>query len=128
MGGVGDQVCQRPLEQGGVSDDVRQRLVDVDVDVWGAGAEAADRRYDDFLYAGRPQIDEDRERLQPAHVQQVADQRRQPVGLGLDRRLELRPQVGRPVDLVLAKAGDRRLDCGQRRAQVVGDGLQQGGP
>ena len=90
--GVGDEVRQRPLEQRGVGDDVRQRLVDVDVDVWGAGAEAADRRHDDFLHAGRPQIGDDRRRLQPAHVEQVADERRQPIGLRLDRRLELGPR------------------------------------
>ena len=54
------EVRQRPFEQRGVSDHVRQCLVDVDVDVWGAGAEAADRRHDDFLHAGRPQIGDDR--------------------------------------------------------------------
>ena len=58
--GVGDQVRQRPFEQRGVSDDVRQGVVDVDVDVWGAGAEAADRRHDDLLHAGRAQIGDDR--------------------------------------------------------------------
>ena len=60
LAGVGDEVCQCPFEQGGVSDDVRQGVVDVDVDVRGAGAEAADRRHDDLLHAGRPEIGDDR--------------------------------------------------------------------
>ena len=33
--------------------------------------------------------------------------------------------LGRPVDVGLAEAGDRRLDRRQRRAQVVGDRLEQ---
>ncbi len=35
--------------------------------------------------------------------------------------------LGRPVDVALEQAGDRRLDRGQRRAQVVGHGPQEGG-
>ena len=52
----------------------------------------------------------------------------EPVGLLLDRRLELVDRLRRPVDVALAQAGDRRLDRRQRRPQVVGDGLQQRRP
>ena len=78
-----------------------------------------------LLDVRRPQLDGQRRRLQPAHVEQVADEVGEPVGLLLDRPLELVDVLRRPLDVALAEAGDRRLDRRQRRAQVVGDGLQQ---
>ena len=52
----------------------------------------------------------------------------EPVDLLVDGGQELLALgLRRPVDVGLEQAGDRRLDRRQRRAQVVGDGPQQGG-
>ena len=52
---------------------------------------------------------------------------RRPVRFLVDRLEELLPGIGRPVDVALQQARDRRLDGGDRCAQVVGDGGQQRG-
>ena len=57
--------------------------------------------------------------LEPAHVEKVADEVVQAIGLLVDRGEQL--GAGRLVerDVLLEQAGDRRLDRGQWRAQVV---------
>ena len=63
--------------------------------------------------------------LQPAGVEQVADEPVQPVGLLVDGGERLGELLRRPVDVGVAQARDHRLDRRQRRAQVVRDGPQQ---
>ena len=70
----------------------------------------------------------DRARLQPAQVEQVADQGVQPVGRLLDGGQQLLLVLRRPGDRGVAQAADRGLDRGQRAAQVVRDRGQQRGP
>ena len=65
--------------------------------------------------------------LEPAHVEQVPDERVQAIGLVLDRVEELRDVLVAPLDVGLAQARHRRLDRRERRPQVVGHGLQQRG-
>ena len=103
----------------------RERLGDVDVDVGGSGAEARERGGDDLVDADRRQADVERAGLEPAHVEQVADERVEPVGLLVDRGEELASCLGRPVDVVLEQARHRRLDRRERRAQVVRDGGEE---
>ena len=122
---IADDVGQRPFEQGGIGEHVRQCLGDVDLDAPVRCPGAADRGEGDLLDTDRLELDVQRRRLQATHVEQVADDRRQPIGLLLDGLVELGDRVRRPVDVALTKAGDRRLDRRQGGAQVVGDGLQQ---
>ena len=65
--------------------------------------------------------------LEAAHVEQVADDGVEAVGLLVDGLEEVPLGLGGPVDVVLQQAGGRRLDGGERRAQVVGHGPQDGG-
>ena len=63
--------------------------------------------------------------LQPAHVEQVADELVQAVGLLVDREQELVRLLGRPLDVLLEQARDRRLDrrtaaCGGRGTPPTG--------
>jgi hypothetical protein len=113
---------------GGIGEHVVHRLGHVDDDVAGVGPEAGDGTDDDLLHADRPQLDGQRRCLHPAHVQQVADDVAEAIGLLLDRRLELVTRRAGPLDVALTQARDRRLDRCQWRAQVVGDRLQQRRP
>ena len=65
--------------------------------------------------------------LQPAHVEQVADEVVEPVGPLVDRLEELAGRAGREVDVALQQAAHRRLDRRQRRAQVVRHRREQRG-
>ena len=62
----------------------------VDVDVGRPGAEAGDGGEHHLVDRDRADVHRERRRLQPAHVEQVADEVGEAVGLALDRRLELR--------------------------------------
>ena len=66
-----------------------------------------------------------RARLQARHVQQVAHQPVQPLGLSCDRFQQLAPRAGRRARAVLEERAGRAGDHGQRRAQVVRDRAQQ---
>ena len=77
---------------------------------------------------GRPHQRVDRPGLQPAQVEQVADQPVEPVGALLDRREQGLPVLLGQGDVGLPQAADAGLDRGQRCTQVVADGGQQCGP
>ena len=66
--------------------------------------------------------------MQAAHVEQVADQRVQPVGVLLDGGEKFGFIRRRPGHVGLPQAADRRLDRGERGAQVVADRGEQCGP
>ena len=68
------------------------------------GAEAPERGRDDLVEPDRLPADLDGSRLEPAHVEQVADERVEAVDLLVDRGQELAPGFGRPVDVVLEQA------------------------
>ena len=117
---VGDEVGDRPLEQRRVGDDRRQRLGDVDVD----RARRARRGW--RARRARPRraptarsVDVERAGLEPAHVEQVADEAFEPVGLLVDRVEELAGAARRPVDVVAAAGSstDALIDAsGVRRS------------
>ena len=118
-----DQVGDGPLEQGGVGEDRRQRLGDVDLDAVGRLARGSTaRRRRPRPSRRRHGAAPDGAGLEAAHVEEVADEGVEPVGLLVDRLEELVGGVGRPVDVVLEQAGHRRLDRRQRRPQVVRHG------
>ena len=64
--------------------------------------------------------------VDPAHAEQVLDEACQSIGLVVDRGEEFCFVAIRPVDVGLAQARDRRLDRRERRAQIVGDRLEEG--
>ena len=93
-----------------------------------ARAEAAERGGEHLLEPDRRRADLERARLEAAHVEQVADERVQPVGLLVDRAQEVVARLGRPLDVLLEQARDGGLDAGERRAQVVRHGGEERGP
>ena len=82
----------------------------------------------DLVEADGAALTLERAGLEPAHVEQVADEGVEPVGLLVDRGEELVSRLRRPVDVVLEQARHRRLDRRERRAQVVRDGREERGP
>ena len=70
------------------------------------------------------EADVERAGLEPAHVEQVADEGVEAVGLLVDRDEELVSRLGRPFDVLLQKARHRCLDPRERRAEVVRDGRE----
>ena len=105
------------------------RLGDVDEDLVlrGRRAEPVQRGGHDLFEADVALDELDRAGLDPAHVEKVADEVVEPVGLAVDRLEQLAPVVGVERDVALAEARDRRLDRRQGRPQVVGDRDEQRG-
>ena len=84
-------------------------------------------------YAAQAAAALDRERLQgsgvqAAHVQQVADQGVEPVGVLLDRGEQVGLVGLGPLHVGLPQAAHAGLDRGERRAQVVADSREQRRP
>jgi hypothetical protein len=125
--GVGDDVGDRPLQQARVGVDAWQRLGHVDLDAAAVVGEAGERGRHHLVHADRPAVQAEGAGLQPAHVEQVADQGIQPVGLLVDGGQQLSGRLGGEGDVVLEQARDRGLDRRQWGAQVMGDGGQQRG-
>ena len=125
--GVGEQVGQDPLEQARVGEHQReavrhrhlhpQRVVQ---------PEQGDRRHLVDRRGAQERLQ--RSGVQAAHVQQVADQGVEPVGVLLDRREQVGLVGLGPLHVGLPQAADAGLDRRQRRAQVVADGREQRGP
>ena len=124
---VGDDVGERPLEQHRVDVDRRQvsgtstsmlrRAVRGSAIALPTTSSSADRRG----------LHDERAGLEPAHVEQVADERVEPVGFVVDR-LEQLVRGGRVERDVLREQARRRgLDRRERRAQVVAHGREQRG-
>ena len=88
--GVADEVGERPLEQRRVGDARRAASSGTSTTTSRPSApRLATAPTHDLLDADRAQLDGQRRRLQAAHVEQVGDDVGEPVGLLLDRRLEL---------------------------------------
>ena len=105
-----------------------KRLVEGDVDGVGGAAQAGQGRRHDLLVADGSGLEPQRPALQPAHVEQVADEVVEAVALLVDGAQELEGGLLGPVDVALEQAGDRRLDRRQRGAQVVRHRPQQRHP
>ena len=93
---VRDHVGECALEEPAIGEDTRQRVVDVESHGAIRGAEAGERRREHLVQCDRGGRDVERSRLQPAHVEEIADERVEPVGLLLDRGKELVACRGRP--------------------------------
>ena len=119
--GVGCDVRDRALEERGVHVHTRQRLRHVDLDATAVIAHAGERLRHDLVQPDHVVDETEAPRLDPAGIEQVADQGAEPIRLFLDRRQELGHLVGVPRDVVLAQAAHRGLDRRERRPQVVGD-------
>jgi hypothetical protein len=96
--GVMDQVRERAFEQARVGEHAWEGFRQVDAYVVVAEAAAAQRGRKDFL-AERRDADLEGSGVQAAHVEQVADERVEPVGLLIDRGEELLPRLVCPVDV-----------------------------
>ena len=88
-------------------------------------AERVERRGNDFLGGGWCNRCVGRASLQAAHVQQVAHDTVETIRRLIDSAQQADAVVGAEADVALQQPGHRRLDRGQRCAQVVRDGLQQ---
>ena len=113
------------LQQARVDGDHRQRLGDVEGDA--VLGYAAERHRDDLVEVDLADQRGDGAGLQAGHVEEVADQVVEPVGAVLDALQELGLVLLGPGDVVGAQGGHGGLDAGQRGAQVVADGGEQGG-
>ena len=91
---VVDEVGDGALEQRRVDVDPRQRLGNVDLDSLRRHVQTDDRARDDLLDADRLRRDRDAAGLQPAHVEQVADERVEPLGFVVDRLQQLLAAAG----------------------------------
>ena len=122
--GVGEQVDQDAFEQAGVGLHLREGVGDVEDDGCGAVG-AVEGAGDRFVERDRVQGDADGVGLQAAHVQEVLDQGREP-GEGLSGgRDQFGALFGGPGDRA-GEAVDRGGRGGERGAQVVADGGEQG--
>jgi len=124
---VGDDVGDGPLQQARVGMHAWQRLRHLDLDAAAVVSQAGECSRHHLIHADRPVAQAERAGLQPAHVEQVADQGIQPVGLLVDGGQQLGGRVRWERDVVLEQARDRGLDRCQGGAQVMGDGSQQRG-
>ena len=137
-------LASRRGEAGGVLDEVREDLSDLD----GFGVDRrkirADRRSDDDAFQGASQplehranhlVDQHRlrrwnqcPRTHPCEIQEVADDQVQVIGF-LDHRAEdIPPLLVAVVGALGEKTGCARLDGCERRSEVVGDGGEESGP
>ena len=122
-----DEVGDDAFEERGVGSHGGEGLGHIGYHGTGPFAEARERGGNDLLQMHRSQEWFDHAGLEPAHVQQVADEGVQAVGFVLDRCEELGDVLVTPLDVRLAQAGHRRLDRRERGPEVMGHGLQQRG-
>ncbi len=120
-----DEVGHRPLQEPGVDGDHGQRLGDVELHA--VLGDPAERHRHHLVHVDLADQRGDGAGLQPGHVEQVAHQVVEPVGALLDAFEEFRAVLLRPGHVVRAQRADRRLDAGERGAQVVADGCEQRG-
>ena len=119
VGSVRDHVRQRALEQTRVGEDGWERFLQVKRDVGSARTETAQRSRQHLVEIDGFLVDLERVSLQAAHIEEVAHEGVQAVGLLVDRVEKLAPFVRAPVDVLLKQARDRGLDARKRRTQVV---------
>ena len=124
---VGDDVDQHPFQQARVGGGGRQVGRDVRADRRGRRAKFVQRQGYGVLQADRGGRDAEDAGLEPAHVQQVADQPGEPVQRLLGGLQQLLAVGLVELDVVAAQAGHRRLRRRQRRTQVVADRGEQRG-
>src|SRR5215475_10120703 len=97
----------------------RQRFVDAELHTLCTITESLDRGGDDLLETDIAHHELEGTALEAAHVEQVADERVQAVGLLVDGCQELVGRLRRPLDVLLQQARGCGLDRRQRRPQIV---------
>ena len=102
-----------------IRDRRRHRDRDVDPDVGGTVRQAPQGCLDRVSERHGVERDGQRAGLEPAGIEQVADEPVEAVGLLVDRRVHLGELLGLPHDRSVEQAGGERLDRGQWRAEVV---------
>ncbi len=127
--GVLHDVGDRPLQQSLVRGHHGQALGDVQDDRRSRFRfrDASQRQRNDLVQVDLPDQRGDGAGLQAGHVEQVADEVVEAVGALLDRLQELGPVLLRPLHVRRTQRRHRRLDPGERGAQVVADGGEQRG-
>ena len=124
---VGEQVGQDPLEQAGVGQHQREAVRHRHLQPQRVVEPARrDRRH--LVDRDGAQERLQRPGVQAAHVEQVADERVEPVRVLLDGGQQVGLVGFGPLHVGLPQAADRGLDRGQRGAQVVADRGEQRGP
>ena len=126
--GVRHDVREGPLEEPGVGEHAWEVIRHVDQHPVRGRADAAQGDGDDLLQPHRQGVHVERSRLEAAHVEKVAHERVEPVGVLVDRMEELVSLGLGPHDVVGQERGDRGLDPGQWRAEVVRHCRQDRGP
>jgi hypothetical protein len=125
--GVGDEVGDDSFQEGGVGQAVGKVLGEPDDDVVAPGPEVVQGERDDLIERHRPDEHAERPCLQAAQVKQVLHQPDQPVQGLVGGGQQLVAVVRCPGDIAAAEAANRGLGRGERAAQVVADGGEQGG-
>ena len=123
---VGDDVGDRPLEEGGVGLTEGHRLRHVDLGSVPVGGTLLSAAATMSSERDRRALQGEGATLQPAHVEQVRDHPVETVGGGIDGAQQLLPISRGPVHVVLLQARHGGLDGGERGPQIVGDRLQEG--
>src|SRR5690606_39466038 len=84
-----------------------------------------ERHRDDLVQVGLADDRGDGAGLEAGHVEQVADEVVEAVGAVLNGLQQFHLVLFGPLDVIGAQGGDRRLDTGERGAQVVTDGSEE---
>ena len=122
---VREQVHDDALQEPRVGEHRPQVVGKVELHLSGAELELVERREHDVGHVGRCERDGERARLQPAHVEQVGDERGEGVealGGGVE---QFRPLLGRERDLGRAQRADGGRRRRERAAEVVADGGEE---
>ena len=114
-------------EQRRVRDHARKSIVEFDVDRDRPRTECHRSTVHHLVEADLVDVQVHRARLDPAHVEEVRDERVEPVGTLFDRGEQLLLDVRGPVEARLTQARHGGLDRCQRSTEVVGDGCEQRG-
>ena len=125
--GVGEQVGQDPLQQGGVGHDLWQVIGQLDLHSIGGVAELVDCQRNDFGDARRLWMYAERPGLQAAHVQQVLDEMGEQVQRLIGGSEELLPVALVEDHIGGTKPTNRGLGGSEWCAQIVAHSPQQCG-
>ena len=130
LGGVLQDVEESLLDQRGVDEEGREVRCKADRDLERREEPAQPRhgRVEDLLEADPVALEPQGTRAQPGHVEEVLDVAIESLAFAADRVDQI-PAIGRRQRVAVRRQAGRGADHrGERRAQIVGDGRQQGGP
>ena len=128
LGRVVERVGQDLAHQHLVGEDRWQvgRDVDLDPSIAECRSGTADSLVDGVPDGHRDHVRPELPRFDPAHVEQIRDQAIEPLGFMVDRRRDLAPVFGRPLDVRVHQGPRGGPDRRERGPQVVRDRIEQG--